>query len=354
VHVQPTHIMVIYSKLMNTREALSKVVESQDLTEQEAFEVMDDMMGGLATPSQIGAFITALRMKGETIAEITGMARSMRKHAHTISPAPANLVDTCGTGGDHSGTFNISTTAALVAAGAGVPIAKHGNRSVTSRTGSADVLETLGVKIDLPPKKVEECINEVGIGFMFAPIFHGAMKHAIGPRKEIGIRTVFNILGPLTNPANAGGHLLGVFSEKLVDTMAQVLKNLGIKRAFIVHGADGLDEISITGKTVAAVLKDGSIHRAEYHPQDFGFTPVSLQQIKGGDTKENAEILLSILNNKDKSAFTNVTLLNAAAAIVAGDKARDITEGINIAREAIASGQALKKLHALIEFTQKC
>ena len=335
-------------------QALQKVVECIDLSEQESFEVMNNMMDGAATPSQIGAFITALRMKGETIEEITGMARSMREHAHSISPTSPNLVDTCGTGGDKSGTFNISTTAALIAAGAGVAIAKHGNRSVTSRTGSADVLEILGVKLDISPQNAEACINEVGIGFMFAPIFHGAMKHAIGPRKEICIRTVFNILGPLTNPANASGHLLGVFSEKLVDTMALVLKNLGIERAFIVHGMDGLDEISITGDTVAAILKDGKITKERYAPEMFGFERVGLEAIKGGDPKENAEILIKILKNEHAGPYADVSILNAAAAIVAGNKAKDLKDGIILARKAISDGSALKKLQALIEFTQKC
>ncbi len=339
---------------MNTREALQKVVDRLNLTEQEAFEVMDDIMGGTATPAQIGAFITALRMKGETIEEITGMAKSMRKHAHTIAPSPKNLVDTCGTGGDRSGTFNISTTAALIAAGAGVAIAKHGNRSVTSRTGSADVLEILGVKLDMPHEKVTECINKVGIGFMFAPAFHGAMKHAIGPRKEVGIRTVFNILGPLTNPANATGHLMGVFSPQLVDTMAKVLRNLGVQHAFIVHGADGLDEISITGDTVVAHLKDGIITEMRFTPEAFGFKKVTLDAIKGGDPKQNSEILLNILNNKYEGPCTDVAVMNAAAAIVAGNRAKDLEEGIVLAKSSLRDGAALKKLQELIAFSKTC
>ncbi len=339
---------------MNTREAIQKVVECIDLTETEAFEVMNDMMSGTATAAQIGALITAMRMKGETIAEVTGMARSMRTYASTIAPNLKDLVDTCGTGGDHSFTFNISTTAALVAAGAGVPIAKHGNRSVTSKTGSADVLEVLGVRLDLPPEKVEACINRVGIGFMFAPLFHGAMKYAIGPRKEIGIRTVFNILGPLTNPANASGHLLGVYSEKIMDLMAHVLKNLGVKRAFIVHGVDGLDEMSITGETKAAVLLNGKITKHTYTPEMFGFERVPLEAIRGGDHNENAEILVNILKGVTTGPYLDVTLLNAAAAIVAGGKTDSIEEGLKLARRSIETGAALKKLEELVTCTKQC
>ncbi|MBU0579734.1 MAG: anthranilate phosphoribosyltransferase [Candidatus Margulisbacteria bacterium] len=340
---------------MNIREALQQVVEKKSLTENDAFEVMNQMMSGEATPAQIGAFITALRMKGETIEEITGMAKSMRKFAHNITPKHEHLVDTCGTGGDHSGTFNVSNTAAFIAAGAGVAIAKHGNRSVTSKSGSADVLEALGVKIDLQPKQVENCINEVGIGFMFAPIFHGAMKHAIGPRKEIGIRTVFNILGPLTNPANATGHLLGVFSKDIVDIMAKVLKNLGVKHAYIVNGHDSIDEISITGPTNVALIKDNQIIKDIISPEKLGLKKAaSKDEIKGYDAKKNAELILDILGNKKIGPYTDISILNAAAVIVAGNKTASLEKGVELAKKSITSGAALEKLNALVNFTHKC
>lgn len=340
---------------MDMKKAINQVVDKKDLTEEEAFGVMSLMMSGEASDAQIGSFITAMRMKGETIEEITGMAKSMRKFAHTIEPQQEHLVDTCGTGGDHSGTFNVSTTAAFIAAGAGVAIAKHGNRSVTSKSGSADVLEALGIKIDLQPHQVETCINETGIGFMFAPIFHGAMKHAIGPRKEIGIRTVFNILGPLTNPANASGHLLGVFSKDILDKMAHVLNNIGVNHAYIVHGADSIDEISITGPTDVALIHNGKIKKEKIEPEKLGFTTAdSLDDIKGYDAQENAEIVLAILENKKPGPYTDIALLNAAAAIVAGNKAKDLKEGVALAKKSLESGAALEKLKAMADFTQKC
>ncbi|MFC1517301.1 anthranilate phosphoribosyltransferase [Candidatus Margulisiibacteriota bacterium] len=340
---------------MDIKQAINKVVEKKSLTETESFEIMNKMMSGEASPAQIGAFITALRMKGETIEEITGMAKSMRKFAQNITPQHEHLVDTCGTGGDHSGTFNVSTTASFIAAGAGVAIAKHGNRSVTSKSGSADVLEALGIKIDLKPAQVEECINKVGIGFMFAPIFHGAMKHAIGPRKEIGIRTVFNILGPLTNPAHATGHLLGVFSKDIVDKMAEVLKNVGVQHAFIVNGEGNLDEISITGLTNVAHIKDGKIKKETIDPEKLGFKKAkSLADIKGFDAKKNAEIVLEILSNKKPGPYTDISILNAAAVIVAGNKAKNLADGVKLAKQSIKSGAALAKLNSMIEFTNKC
>jgi anthranilate phosphoribosyltransferase len=310
-------------------------------------------MRGDATPSQISAFITALRMKGETVEEISGLAEKMREHAVNIYPHAKNLVDTCGTGGDVSGSFNISTVSALVAAGAGVAVAKHGNRSVSSRCGSADVLEALGVKIDIDPKRVEECINQVGIGFIFAPNFHKAMRFAMPTRKEIGIRTVFNILGPLTNPAHASAQILGVFREDLTGLMAEVLKNLGVKHAMVVHGMDGLDEISISGKTRVSHLKDNKIETYFIKPEDFGIRPGKRDEILGGSVAENAEIAIEILKNEEKEAKRNVVLLNAAAAIFVGGRAKDLKEGIKLAAESIDSGMANRKLEELIQFTSK-
>ncbi len=335
------------------KEAIKKVVECKNLTRQEAALTMDTIMKGEATPSQIAAFITALRMKGETIDEITGCAEKMREHAANIYPHQKNLVDTCGTGGDKSGTINISTISALVVAGAGVPVAKHGNRSVSSKCGSADVLEALGVKVDLEPKKVEECISKVGIGFIFAPKFHAAMKYAMPARKETGIRTVFNILGPLTNPAHATAQVLGVFNPDLTDVMANVLGNLGIKHALVVHGMDGLDEISISDRTKVSHLQNGQVQNEIIKPEDFGIKKAKLSEILGGSKEENAKIALNILKGKEKGAQRNVVLMNAAAAIYVSGKAQDLKEGFKLAAESVDSGAAYKKLEELIEFTQK-
>jgi len=335
------------------REAIKKLVEGKNLTREEAALAMDTILRGDATPSQIAAFITALRMKGETEEEITGCAEKMREHAINIFPHVKDLVDTCGTGGDVSGTFNISTISALVAAGAGVAIAKHGNRSVSSRCGSADVLEALGVKIDLEPKKVEECINQVGIGFIFAPNFHKAMRFAAPTRKEIGIRTIFNILGPLTNPARASAQLLGVFQENLTEMLAKVLKNLGVKKALVVHGMDGLDEISISDRTKVTHLHNGRLETYFIKPEDFGILRGRREDILGGSVEENAEIALRILKNEEKEAKRWVVLLNAAAAIYVGEKAKDLKEGIKIAEEVLTSGAAYRKLEELIQFTSK-
>lgn len=335
------------------KESIKKIVEGHNLTREEAALTMDTIMQGNATPSQIAAFLTALRMKGETVDEITGFAEKMREHAVNIYPHQKSLVDTCGTGGDVSGTFNISTVSAFVAAGAGVPIAKHGNRSVSSRCGSADMLEALGVKIDIDPKKVEECINEVGIGFIFAPNFHKAMRHAMPTRKEIGIRTVFNILGPLTNPARAKAQVLGVFHPELTEKVAEVLRNLGVEHAIVVHGMDGLDEISVSEKTQVTELKDGKIHTYFIKPEDFGIHRGRKDEILGGSTAENAEIAIEILKNEEKGTKRNIVLLNAAAAIFVGGKAKDIKEGIKLAAESIDSGEAYRKLEELIQFTSK-
>jgi len=333
------------------KEAIKKLVERKNLTREEAALTMDTIMKGEATTSQIAAFITALRMKGETIDEITGCAEKMREHATNIYPHQKNLVDTCGTGGDKSGTINISTISALVVAGARVPVAKHGNRSVSSKCGSADVLEALGVKVDLEPKKVEECINEIGIGFIFAPKFHTAMKYAMPARKETGIRTVFNILGPLTNPAKASFQVLGVFSSDLTEVMAKVLGNLGIKHALVVHGKDGLDEITISDKTKVTELKDGKIKTYEIKPEDFGIKKAKLTEILGGSKEENARLAIGILKGEEKGAKRNIVLMNAAAAIYAAGKAKDLKQGFKLAAESVDSGVANKKLEELVKFT---
>jgi anthranilate phosphoribosyltransferase len=334
------------------KTAIKKVVEGHNLTREEAGLAMDTIMQGKATPSQIAALLVALHTKVESIDEITGFAAKMREHAVNIFPQTPNLVDTCGTGGDQSHTFNISTVAAMVAAGAGTPIAKHGNRSVSSRCGSADVLEALGVKVDLEPKKVAECIDRVGLGFIYAPNFHKAMRFAMPTRKEIGISTVFNILGPLTNPARAKFQVLGVFHEDLTSIMAAVLKNLGAEQALVVHGADGLDEISICEKTKVSHLKGGKIENYFIKPEDFGILRVRPEELLGGSAEENAEIAIRILRGEEKEAKLNVVLLNAAAAIYVGGRAKDLGEGLTKAAQAVASGRAYAKLEELIKFTK--
>ncbi len=335
------------------QDAIKKLVERKDLTREEASASMGEIMEGSATPSQIAAFITALRMKGETIDEITGCAEQMRAHAVKIIPKTKDLVDTCGTGGDVSGTFNISTISAFVAAGAGVPIAKHGNRSVSSRCGSADILEALGVKIELPGEKVAECIDEIGIGFIFAPLFHTAMKFAMPSRREIGIRTVFNILGPLTNPANAAYQVLGVFKDELTDAMAQVLSNLGCKRAYVVHGIDGLDEISISDKTKISHLKEGEVETYFIKPDDFSIPFSSRDAILGGTINENVKIAYEVLRGIDRGPKRDIVILNAAHAIEVSNKAKSIKEGIELAKNSIEGGTAYKKLEDLIKFSNK-
>ncbi|MFQ5328398.1 MAG: anthranilate phosphoribosyltransferase [Thermodesulfobacteriota bacterium] len=334
------------------REAVAKVVVSQDLAETEMIEVMNEIMSGGAGPAQIGAFITALRMKGETVAEITGAARVMREKATRIEVEAERVVDTCGTGGDGSMTFNISTAAAFVVAGAGVVVAKHGNRSVSSRSGSADVLRALGVNIEAEVERVEECISTVGIGFLFAPLLHGAMKYAAPVRREVGIRTVFNILGPLTNPAGARFQLLGVYDPLLTDIMAQVLNNLGSKRAFVVRGEDGLDEITLTTVTKITELKDGSIRSYTLTPEELGFQRCAPDDLKGGDGAENAAIILDIFKGKG-GAKRDIVIMNAAAAIVAGGGVEKLDEGVAIARGVIDQGLALEKLEALREMTNR-
>lgn len=333
------------------KEAISKIVEGKDLSMAQARDVMDEIMGGRATPAQIGGFLTAMRMKGETVDEITGFARSMRNNAHTISPKVPFLTDTCGTGGDGAHTFNISTAAAIVASAAGVPVAKHGNRSVSSSSGSADVLEKLGVVIDLCPQDVARCIEETGLGFMFAPVFHGAMRHAIGPRRELGVRTVFNMLGPLTNPAGAGGQLMGVYSEELTEPVAKVLGNLGVKHAMVVCSRDGLDEISICAATQVSELKDGKIKTYLIDPEEYGFSKAGSGEIKGESPDHNARIITALLKG-ERGAKKDILLLNAGAAIYIGGRKETLAEGIAHAAQAIDSGKAYEKLQQLVEFTR--
>jgi anthranilate phosphoribosyltransferase len=327
------------------REAINKIINKENLSQIEAELTMNEIMSGEVTPAQIASFITALRIKGETIDEITGCATVMREKVTRIKTNADYLVDTCGTGGDGSHTFNISTIAALVAAGAGVRIAKHGNRAISSKCGSADLLKELGVNTDADENRVSKCIDEVGIGFLFAPLLHPAMKHAIGPRREIGIRTIFNILGPLTNPAGAQAQVLGVYDPSLTEPLAHVLRNLGSHHVFVVHG-DGLDEITTTGVTSVTELKDGEIRSFTIKSTDYGITQISKTELIGGTSEENADIALSILGGT-KGAKRDIVLLNASAAIVVGGMASDISEGIRLAEESIDSGKAMEKLEML-------
>jgi anthranilate phosphoribosyltransferase len=330
--------------------AIGKLVERQHLTEEEAAQAMRQIMDGSATPAQIAAFLIALRIKGETIEEITGCARVMREKATPIRAPYPNVIDTCGTGGDGAQTFNISTTAAFVVAGAGVPVAKHGNRSVSSRCGSADLLQALGVTIELSPGMAEKCLAEVGMTFLFAPLFHSAMKFAVGPRREIGVRTIFNILGPLTNPAAARHQLLGVYRQELTAPMARVLGNLGAARAFVVHGADGLDEITTTGETHITVLDTGKITPIVINPEQFGLQRAPRGALAGGDAAQNAAITMTVLQGKP-GPHRDVVLLNAAAALTVSGAVTDIHAGLQLAEQSIDSGAALEKLRRLQQFT---
>ncbi len=332
------------------KEAIGSVVAGENLSEKSMLEVMEEVMSGTATAAQIAAFITALRIKGETVEEVTGAARIMRQKATRIDARSSVIMDTCGTGGDGINTFNISTTAAFVVAAAGLPVAKHGNRAVSSSCGSADVLEALGVNINVGQEIVEECLHEIGIGFLFAPLLHGAMKHAIGPRREIGIRTIFNMLGPLTNPAGATCQLIGVYDAKLTEMFAGVLRNLGTKRAFIVHGSDGLDEATVTGETRVSELKDGLVNTYNIDTVELFGEAHPLEELAGGTPAENAAITRNVLAGQD-GARRRIVLLNAALAIMAGGKAANIPEGIALAAACIDSGAALAKLEALIQHT---
>ena len=330
------------------QEAIKDLIAGVDLGRARTRAVMEQIMSGQATDAQIGAFLVALRIKGETIDEIAGGAEAMREKATPIVTVRPDLIDTCGTGGDDSGTFNISTTVAFVACGAGLAVAKHGARSISSQCGSADVLAALGVNVEATPEKVGECIDEVGIGFLFAVALHGAMKHAIGPRRELATRTVFNILGPLTNPAGAKRQLLGVFDGALTEALAGVLRELGSERALVVHGSDGLDEITLTGPTQVSELRDGQISTRQIHPEDFGLQVVSAEALKGGDADYNARILREVLDGRE-GPQRDVVLLNAAAAMVVGGLAEDITAGLEVARASIDSGKARQALDRLVE-----
>ena len=337
---------------MTVRDALALVMSGQSLSAAEAEAVMNAIMAGDATDAQIAALLVALRLKGETIDEITGFARAMRENAIPIPTKVSSLVDVCGTGGDARGTFNISTAVAFVASGAGLTVAKHGNRSISSRCGSADVLEALGVRLDLSPENVGRCIDEIGIGFLFAPVLHPAMKHAIAPRREMGIRTVFNVLGPLTNPARTQVQLLGVYEGKLTEPLAHVLRSLGCRSAFVVHGAGGMDEVSTLGETFVTRLGDDNIESFAFDPASVGIPRASLADFQGGDAKENAGILSRLLRG-ESGPKRDIVLLNAAFVLVAAGGAADIGEGVAVAAESIDSGTALGRLDALIAMTER-
>lgn len=334
------------------KESIAKLVKRADLTTTEIELTMEEIMTGQASAAQIASFLTALRMKGETIDEIVGAASIMRKHATKINTKHPVVLDTCGTGGDEAQTFNISTIAAFVVAGAGIPVAKHGNRCVSSRCGSADLLKALGVNIEVEEHIVSKCLDEVGIGFLFAPMLHKAMQYAIGPRREIGVRTIFNMLGPMTNPAGATHQLLGVYDGRLAEPVAKALGKLGSKHALVVHGEDGLDEVTTTDDTQISELKDGRVKNFKISPADFGIKKALLEDLMGGDPDHNAKIAADVLNGK-KGPHYDIVILNAGCAIYASDKAADIGEGIKTAEESIASKAALKKLEQLREATTK-
>ncbi len=339
---------------MDIQRALDVLSRFGHLQEDEAEAVMHQIMTGGATDAQIGAYLMALRMKGETHDEITGSARAMRSNGqHVVTKFDGDLLDTCGTGGDRSGTFNISTTVAFVAAGAGVKVAKHGNRAASSKCGSADVLAKLGVNLDLTPEQVGQCVDEVGIGFLFAAKLHPAMKHAIGARKQMAIRTIFNILGPLTNPAGAQRQLVGVFAADLTDFLAHVLGKLGSKSAMVVNGYGGLDELTTTGPNRVSHYKDGFVHSYEINPQEYGFRGANISELLGDDAPTNAAILRGVLSGEIQDAKRDVVLLNAAAALIAADQVTTIKDGIARAAEIIDSGAALKKLDELVSTSQK-
>jgi len=336
------------------------LAKGDDLSREEADEAMEDILSGHASDVRIAAFLAALRFKGETADELVGFATAMRRHATPMFPSGHKilgeaLVDTCGTGGDARGTFNISTVAAFVVAGAGVRVAKHGNRSTGGRSGSADVLEALGVKIDLPATRVAQAIEEIGIGFLYAPAMHAATRYATAARQQLRVRTVFNLLGPLTNPASASVQIVGVYDAKLTELVARVLGELGVTRAFVVHGADGLDEISLSGETFVSELRDGNVRNFTVTPEDFGLARAPLDAIHGGDAKHNAEITHKILGRslpyRARGPQRDIVLANAAAAMVAAGKAADFLEGVRMASESIDSGAAREKLEALVAFT---
>lgn len=337
---------------MTIQEAIKELILGQNLSREDARNVISSIMSGETTDAQIASFLTALRIKGETVDEISGAAEAMASNAEHFSIDPLNVVDTCGTGGDNLNTFNISTTAAIIAAGAGVKIAKHGNRSVSSKCGSADILKSLGVNIEIDIQKFVNVFNNIGLAFIFAPLYHKAMKYAIGPRKELGIRTIFNVLGPLTNPAKIKRQVLGVFDKDLCNTLANVLKELGSEHVLVVHGHNGLDEITITGETYISELKDGSITNYTIKPDDYGITPADIKQIQSSDCDTNRKITLDILNNK-KGAPLDTAVLNAAASIYVSGLTSSIGNGIALAYKAVQNGSAVEKLNQLISETNK-
>ncbi len=334
-------------------EILSRLIKRQNLSESESAAVIESILSGELTDAQIGAFLAAMATKGETIEEVAGAARAMRSKAHRLQAVAPVVVDTCGTGGDSAGTFNISTTTAFVVAGAGVAVAKHGNRSVSSQCGSADVLEALGLNLDLEPEIVEEAVNEIGIGFMFAPKYHGAMRYVMPARKQLGVRSIFNMLGPLTNPAGATCQLLGVFAPQLTEMFAETLRLLGTRHAMVVHGHDGLDEISVCAPTRISELVDGRVTTRDITPETYFGEAADPSMLAGGDAETNAVIMRSVLAGESNEAQTNVVLINAAAALVAADQAKDLSSGIDLARGVIKSGAALEKLESLIGFSQE-
>lgn len=347
------------------KDAIAKLVERQDLSEPEMIEVMNQVMGGEATPAQVGSFITALRMKGETLPEIVGAAKVMRAHATPIKVGGVvdldrdeinadreTIIDTCGTGGSGTKSFNISTTVAIAVAACGAKVAKHGNRSISSACGSADVLEKIGVNLGVSPDVVGSCVDNIGVGFLFAPALHGAMKHAIGPRREIGIRTIFNILGPLTNPAGADRQVLGVFKEELVEPLAKVLLSLGCRRGFVVHGSDGMDEITLTGPTLIAAISGGTVEVQTIDPQQFGFECCKLEELQGGDAEQNATIVKAILAG-EQGPKRDVVVLNGAYALLAAGLASDVDEGIEMLQSVLDNGKAQDTLDALVRMTNQ-
>jgi anthranilate phosphoribosyltransferase len=334
------------------QDALARLLDGKDLSREESRRVMDSIMSGEATPAQIGGFLVALRLKGETADEIAGAAEAMRAHVIPVRPQRDDLVDTAGTGGDGGKTFNISTAAALVAAAAGAAVAKHGNRSVSSLSGSADVLEQLGFRLDLAPERIAQSIDQLGFGFMFAPSHHPAMRHAGPVRTQLAARTVFNVLGPLTNPAGARAQVVGVYSPELVPVIADVLARLGARRAYVVHGAGGIDELSPTGTNLVCEVVAGDVHRREIDPEELGIERCSPNDLRGGTAAENAERIREVFSGVDGGRRSAV-LLNAAGAIAAGGRAADLREGIEVAREALDSGAAAARLEQLAAFSHE-
>lgn len=332
-------------------DSLDKILAKESLTFDEAKLSMNEIMNGEVSEVKLSSWVTALRMKGETAQEIAGCASIIREHASKIKCNDSKAVDTCGTGGDGAHTINISTTAAFVAAGAGVTVAKHGNKAVSSKSGSADLISALGIKIDLDPSQMEHCLNDIGIAFLFAPLLHPAMKYAMPVRRELGIRTIFNILGPLSNPADAKRAVLGVYDNKLCRLIGEAALNMGIEHMFVVHGCDGLDEITVTGSTSVCEVKNGSVIEYKLSPEDIEVSLSTIEELKGGTSEENAKITRDILEGKVKGAKSDIVAINAAAAIIAADKAEGWDDGIDMARESIASGAALAKVDEMVKLT---